>query len=125
MKQTAARMPRSGSSPSHWTGSRCPLTRRRRSGCSPAESGRPRRLGATGHGGLTTFRLGEIVYFVSKHDLDAGPEPKKAQRGINVRFAVLGSLEVADDQGEPVVLSSARQRVLLAILLCHANQVVS
>ncbi|GAB3405954.1 AfsR/SARP family transcriptional regulator [Flindersiella endophytica] len=42
-----------------------------------------------------------------------------------MRFAVLGSLEVADDHGEPVVLSSARQRGLLAILLCHANQVVS
>lgn len=42
-----------------------------------------------------------------------------------MRFAVLGSLEVADDQGEPVVLSSARQRGLLAILLSRANQVVS
>lgn len=36
-----------------------------------------------------------------------------------MRFGVLGPLEVLDDAGEPIRITSAKQRVLMAILLCH------
>jgi DNA-binding SARP family transcriptional activator/class 3 adenylate cyclase len=41
-----------------------------------------------------------------------------------VQFSVLGTLEVLD-QGSPISLGSAKQRLLLAALLVHANTVVS
>jgi DNA-binding SARP family transcriptional activator len=41
-----------------------------------------------------------------------------------MEFRILGPLEVVDD-GRPVPLVGARQRALLAMLLLHANQVVS
>ena len=41
-----------------------------------------------------------------------------------MEFRVLGPLEVIDD-GEPVPLGGAKQRALLAVLLLHANTVVS
>jgi len=41
-----------------------------------------------------------------------------------VKFSVLGPLEVLD-QGSPISLGSAKQRLLLAALLVHANTVVS
>src|SRR6266511_2022645 len=41
-----------------------------------------------------------------------------------MEFRVLGPLEVIDD-GEPVPLGGAMQRALLAVLLLHANTVVS
>ena len=41
-----------------------------------------------------------------------------------MQFRLLGPLEVEDD-GRPLVLGSAKQRALLAILLLHANEVVS
>ncbi|MDQ6804861.1 MAG: winged helix-turn-helix domain-containing protein [Actinomycetota bacterium] len=42
-----------------------------------------------------------------------------------MRFGILGPLEVFDDHGRPVVLSARKERALLAILLLHANRVVS
>ena len=42
-----------------------------------------------------------------------------------MRFAVLGSLEVHDQQGRSLDLSSRRQRRLLAALIIHAGSVVS
>jgi DNA-binding response OmpR family regulator len=39
-------------------------------------------------------------------------------------FRILGPLEVADHGREPVI-ASGKQRALLAILLLHANEVVS
>src|SRR5213593_1990151 len=39
-------------------------------------------------------------------------------------FRILGPLEVSDE-GRPVPLAGAKQRALLAILVLHANQVVS
>src|SRR3954452_4750420 len=39
-------------------------------------------------------------------------------------FRLLGPLEVADD-GNPLVLGGVKQRLVLALLLLHANQVVS
>jgi DNA-binding SARP family transcriptional activator/tetratricopeptide (TPR) repeat protein len=42
-----------------------------------------------------------------------------------VRFALLGTLTVADGDGEPVTVSGARQRALLAGLLLSANAPVS
>jgi DNA-binding SARP family transcriptional activator/Tfp pilus assembly protein PilF len=42
-----------------------------------------------------------------------------------VRFALLGTLTVADDAGDPIAVSGARQRALLAGLLLSANAPVS
>jgi DNA-binding SARP family transcriptional activator len=39
-------------------------------------------------------------------------------------FRLLGALEV-EDEGRPVALGSRKQRLLLALLLLHANEVVS
>ncbi len=44
--------------------------------------------------------------------------------GASMDFRVLGTLEVLD-QGQPVVVSAPRQRMVLAALLVHANEVVS
>jgi predicted ATPase/DNA-binding SARP family transcriptional activator len=42
-----------------------------------------------------------------------------------MRFGILGPLEVLDDHERVVALSARKQRVLLAILLLHRNEVVS
>src|SRR5215208_7752277 len=42
----------------------------------------------------------------------------------DVDFRILGPLEVTDEGREPVI-ASGKQRALLAILLLHANEVVS
>lgn len=42
-----------------------------------------------------------------------------------MNFRVLGSLEVCDDDGREIALGVGRQRALLAVLLLHANEVVS
>jgi DNA-binding SARP family transcriptional activator len=42
-----------------------------------------------------------------------------------MRFGILGSLEVVDDHERVAALSAGKQRVLLAILLLHRNEVVS
>jgi DNA-binding SARP family transcriptional activator len=42
-----------------------------------------------------------------------------------MEFRILGPLEVVDDGRRPVPLAGAKQRALLAMLLLHANQVVS
>ncbi|MGP0033288.1 MAG: BTAD domain-containing putative transcriptional regulator [Solirubrobacteraceae bacterium] len=42
-----------------------------------------------------------------------------------MRFGILGPLEVADEGGRGLVLGGRRQRSVLAILLLHANEVVS
>ncbi|HEY2200873.1 MAG TPA: BTAD domain-containing putative transcriptional regulator, partial [Solirubrobacteraceae bacterium] len=42
-----------------------------------------------------------------------------------MRFGILGPLEVTDDQGRELALGAPRQRAVLAILLLHANEVVS
>ena len=42
----------------------------------------------------------------------------------DMEFRVLGPLEV-DRGGEPLALGPAKQRALLAVLLVHANEVVS
>jgi predicted ATPase/DNA-binding SARP family transcriptional activator len=42
-----------------------------------------------------------------------------------MRFGILGPLEVVDDHERVIALSARKQRVLLAILLLHANEVVS
>jgi predicted ATPase/DNA-binding SARP family transcriptional activator len=42
-----------------------------------------------------------------------------------MRFGILGLLEVADDQGRELALGGPRQRAVLAILLVHANEVLS
>ena len=39
-------------------------------------------------------------------------------------FRILGPLEVADSDGQPVALGGQKQRAVLALLLLHANQVV-
>jgi DNA-binding SARP family transcriptional activator len=41
-----------------------------------------------------------------------------------VQFRILGPLEVLDGEGRPLHLSRRKQRVVLAILLVHANRVV-
>ena len=41
-----------------------------------------------------------------------------------MEFRILGPTE-ADDDGKPLPLGGAKQRALLAILLLHANEVVS
>src|SRR6266516_2142263 len=48
----------------------------------------------------------------------------RPRRGIRMDFRILGALEVASGRG-PVDLPGAKQRRLLAVLLIHANQVVS
>jgi DNA-binding SARP family transcriptional activator len=40
-------------------------------------------------------------------------------------FRILGPLEVLDDDGRTVEIAAGRQRALLAVLLLHANEVVS
>ena len=45
--------------------------------------------------------------------------------GEAVRFGILGPFEVADDQGRELALGGRRQRTVLAILVLHANEVVS
>ncbi len=45
-------------------------------------------------------------------------------RGGAVDFRVLGTLEVLNE-GQPVAITAPRQRALLAVLLVHANEVVS
>ena len=47
---------------------------------------------------------------------------KEADTGIDYR--ILGSLEAAED-GRPIALGGSKQRALLALLLLHANRVVS
>ena len=42
-----------------------------------------------------------------------------------MRFAILGPLEIRDDDDRPVSLGAGRQRMLLAILLLRLNEVVS
>ena len=42
-----------------------------------------------------------------------------------MRFAILGLLEIRDDDDRPVSLGAGRQRMLLAILLLHANEVLA
>ena len=42
-----------------------------------------------------------------------------------MRFLVLGPLQVTDDGGEPVPISGAKERTILADLISHAGQVVS
>jgi predicted ATPase/DNA-binding SARP family transcriptional activator/class 3 adenylate cyclase len=42
-----------------------------------------------------------------------------------MEFRILGPLEVLDDHGRPLVLSGAKQRALLAVLLLRAGEVVS
>ena len=42
-----------------------------------------------------------------------------------MRFGILGSFEVADDQGRGVALGAPKHRAVLAILLLHAGEVVS
>jgi DNA-binding SARP family transcriptional activator len=42
-----------------------------------------------------------------------------------MRFGILGPLEVADEAGRELALGGHRQRSVLAILLLHANEVVS
>jgi predicted ATPase/DNA-binding SARP family transcriptional activator len=42
-----------------------------------------------------------------------------------MRFGILGPLEAQDDQGREVALGGRKQRSVLAILLLHANEVVS
>ncbi|MGH8932801.1 MAG: BTAD domain-containing putative transcriptional regulator [Egibacteraceae bacterium] len=42
-----------------------------------------------------------------------------------MQFGILGPLEVLDAHGQPLVLGGPKPRALLAILLVHANQVVS
>jgi DNA-binding SARP family transcriptional activator len=42
-----------------------------------------------------------------------------------MRFGILGPLEVADDEGHEVVVAAPKQGAVLAILLLHANEVVS
>ena len=42
-----------------------------------------------------------------------------------MRFGVLGPFEVVDDQGRELSLGGLKQRAVLAILLLHANEVVS
>jgi DNA-binding SARP family transcriptional activator len=42
-----------------------------------------------------------------------------------MRFGILGPFEVADDQGRQLALGGRKQRAVLAILLLHANEVVS
>src|SRR5262245_58429705 len=41
------------------------------------------------------------------------------------RFGVLGPLVVTGDDGEPLAVTSPKLRTVLAVLLLHANQVVS
>jgi YVTN family beta-propeller protein len=42
-----------------------------------------------------------------------------------MRFGILGPLEVTDDQGRELAMGGHKQRAVLAILLLHANEVVS
>jgi DNA-binding SARP family transcriptional activator/class 3 adenylate cyclase len=42
-----------------------------------------------------------------------------------MRFGILGPFEVADDQGRVLALGGPKQRAVLAVLLLHANEVVS
>ena len=42
-----------------------------------------------------------------------------------MRFRVLGSFEVSDDDGRPVAVGGLKRRAVLAILLIYANEVVS
>ena len=44
---------------------------------------------------------------------------------LPVRFRVLGSFDVSDDDGRPVAVGGLKRRAVLAILLIHANEVVS
>lgn len=46
-------------------------------------------------------------------------------QGFGMRFGLLGALTVGGDDGGETVVSSPRQRVLLAALLLHANKPVS
>ena len=42
-----------------------------------------------------------------------------------MEFRLLGPLEIEDDEGRPLPLAGGRLRALLAVLLLHANEVVS
>ena len=42
-----------------------------------------------------------------------------------MRFGILGPFEVANNQGRELALGGRRQRTVLAILVLHANEVVS
>jgi DNA-binding SARP family transcriptional activator/DNA-binding beta-propeller fold protein YncE len=52
-------------------------------------------------------------------------DARLAPGGGGVRFAILGPLEIRDDDDRPVSLGTGRQRMLLAILLLRLNEVVS
>src|SRR4051812_30183736 len=44
---------------------------------------------------------------------------------VGMRYGLLGSLEVSDDGSRTVALAHGRQRLLVAVLLLHANEVLS
>jgi DNA-binding SARP family transcriptional activator/streptogramin lyase len=53
-----------------------------------------------------------------------GPKGLLKEGGTSIEFRILGSLEAVED-GRQVPLGGSKQRGLLALLLLHANQVVS
>jgi DNA-binding SARP family transcriptional activator len=65
------------------------------------------------HGPLTTSRCRLVIGSRTRYN-----------RGV-LEFRILGPLEVAGDDAEPLALGGQRQRAVLALLLLNANRVVS
>jgi DNA-binding SARP family transcriptional activator/class 3 adenylate cyclase len=55
----------------------------------------------------------------------SGPTVSVSGHGPAMNLGILGPVEVRLDDGEPLALGGFRQRALLAILVLHANEVVS
>src|SRR6266852_9500543 len=73
------------------------------------------------------LRIERIVVLLSEADgATMSRGAKRSLRSVEgVEFRILGPLEVVADDGHALVLGGPSQRALLALLLLHANEVVS
>jgi DNA-binding SARP family transcriptional activator len=73
---------------------------------------------------FTSVRCGPAGTLPAPRDLARPPSPRYRRATNELEFRVLGPLEVAAN-GAPLPLGGAKQRAVLALLLLHANEVVS
>ena len=77
-------------------------------------------MAARSHPSLT----GPLIRRSERHRMEPAPVARATKTRLGLEFGILGPLE-AVNHGFPVALQAMRERKLLAILLVHANEVVS